>query len=45
MQAQVYTYISHLSLSDIGHTAPVKPKSVQELPLPAPHLTPQGKVD
>ena len=54
MQAQVCKY-SHLSLSDTGHTGTghtqtinmslTYPRSVQELPLPAPQLTPQGEVD
>ena len=54
MQAQVCKY-SHLSLSDTGHTGTgqlqtiimslTHPRSMQELRLPAPQLTPQGEVD
>ena len=48
--AGVLNNIQHtaMSLSDTGHTGTgqlQKPRSVQEFPLPAPHLTPQGEVD
>ena len=44
MQAQVYIQvICHSPTRAIP--APVKTRAVQELPLPTPHLTPQGEVD